>query len=267
MGMNIGYLELRYSGAGGHGEAASRDSRGGVMSSTLVGSQSVAAVSALAGATIKFASGHNVSAGGNLVLSYDRAAGTLAVGRAGPGTFGVSVHVEAGTHVYRLVTPEGGAIHVSVNSAALPGANKDGTYTLSNIMNGMFDNISKVESFNGMEDYRCFYVTNTHDTESFYGVKIYVSALPTGGDTVYLAPGAEAGDGSTTAVAPKLTTENNPPAGANFVSALTANTAVLLASVLGPGQAAYFWVKRTIPAETVVGSVDDVCSFTLVAGV
>lgn len=268
MTMNIGYLELRYSGAGGPGEVPSRGSIGGAMSAVAVNSQAAAAVSGgLAGATIKFASGHNVNSGGNLVLRYDDAAGTIAAGRADAGTFGVSVVLEAGVNMYRLVTPQGGSVHVEVDFADVPGVNTDGAYTLSNVMNGMFDNISKVESFNGMSDYRCFYVVNTHPTESFYGVKVYVSALPTGGDTVYLGAGSGVGNGTTSGVAPVIADENTPPAGVTFSSALSANTAVVLASVLGPGQAAHFWVKRTIPAETVVGSVDDVCSFTVVAGV
>lgn len=267
MTMNIGYLELRYSGAGGPGEAPSRGSIGGAMSATPINSQAVAAVSALAGTTIKFASGHNANSGGNLVLRYDNAANTIAAGRADAGTFGVTVAIEAGINTYRLLTPQGGSVHVSIDSASLPGANADGTYTLSNVMNGMFDNISKVESFNGMSDYRCFYLTNTHPTDSFYGVKLYVSALPTGGDSVSIGAGPGVGDGVAVNVPAALANENTAPAGVSFQNALTANTAVPLASVLGPGECVAFWVKRSIPAETVVGSVDDVFSFTVVAGI
>lgn len=264
--MDISYLELRYSGSSAIAPGAPT-SIGGVINSMLVGSQSASAVAALAGVTPKFLSGHSTANTSNLVIRFVDAANTLAVGRAVPGTFGDPV-VVSGDGSYRLVAPDGGAVHVDVITANLPVGDFDGTYVVADVLQGMYDDVSKAESFAGMTDYRCFYLKNTHSTDSFFGVKVYVSGVPTGGDAVYIGAAPEGvGDGTTTGVAEVVANELTPPASVSFYSALSAGAAVSLAGTLGPGQCVAFWVRRIVPAETAVGSIADVCSFTVVAGI
>jgi hypothetical protein len=51
-------------------------------------------------------------------------------------------------------------------------------------LNNLFNNVSELESKNGHEDYRCFYVANTNETDTLYDMEIYLESLPQSGISI-----------------------------------------------------------------------------------
>lgn len=57
---------------------------------------------------------------------------------------------------------------------------------ITGYLNNLFDNESEDNSTTGRTDYRCFYVFNDNDADTFYGVKVWVASQVEGGASIKL---------------------------------------------------------------------------------
>jgi len=53
-------------------------------------------------------------------------------------------------------------------------------------MNNLFDNVLEDESEEGHTDYRCFYISNEHETDSFYTMLVYIVTQVPSGATIHI---------------------------------------------------------------------------------
>jgi hypothetical protein len=118
----------------------------------------------------------------------------------------------------------------------------------------LFDNVTGGEAASGSVEYRCFYIVNTHGTDSLSGVKLWIESNTPSADTVIdiaLDP-AGIGDGASTGVAvtPSPLDELTAPGGVSFeLSPLPVDesTAIEIGD-LDAGEAQAVWVRRTVSA-------------------
>ena len=129
--------------------------------------------------------------------------------------------------------------------------------TSSNKKNELFDSVKRYESHFGDTEYRCFFVTNTHLTETMWDIKIFINSQPVSKvDTLQMGlDPASVGDGFTTGVAVTVADENTAPAGVTFSIPTKLNPLVI--GDLAPLKCKAVWVKRIVPAGVEVDVWDD----------
>jgi len=129
--------------------------------------------------------------------------------------------------------------------------------TSSNKKNELFDSVKRYESHFGDTEYRCFFVTNTHLTETMWDIKIFINSQPVSKvDTLQMGlDPASVGDGFTTGIAVTVADENTAPAGVTFTTPSRLNPLVI--GDLAPLKCKAVWVKRIVPAGVEVDVWDD----------
>lgn len=256
--LSLAYLELRLSG--GAANANPSASLGGIKSSQRIFSKSVTGISNITGVVVDDAPG---LPNGSLTLAYQASTQSLTVSIGA--VQGTTVAVGADGR-YALPYTSGsvtGYLYVTVTASSLPVLNKTDTLTVSQIKNQLFDDIAKAESWNGDIEYRSLYLHNAHDTDPFFGAKIYIGAQPTGADTLMIGVDpAGVGDGAATGVATTIATESDVPSGVTFSSAINLG-ASLTVGQLDPGNSAAVWMKRTVPMETSTSTPNDVSTLAV----
>lgn len=254
MAISIGKLYVVYSG--GAANTSQQNSLGGAISTAgakKVLSQNCTAPALVTGVTILDAMGNATGAG---TLKWDFGTGALMWRPFG----GVEYNgpVIAGNGIYTAGSVSGYVV-MNVVAASLPGSTQQENLTISNVVNGTYDNISAQESLVGDIEYRCFYILNTDATNTAFDVRVWIKSQPLGADTlsICLNPGAK----NTTAIGP-LTTEGD---GSGLLTALTftapsTQVAGLQMGDLLPGDYYAFWVRRTVPANTTTQVLHDTSS-------
>ena len=248
--INLAYLELRLSGGASNQNPAA--SLGGALSSKRIHSKTASGVANITGIVLDDAPG---SANGAGTLVFSGANKTLQWSPNG-GTAGDPVPI---TEDGRYAIPGGeGYLCVTATFSALPASNQSDTIVVSPVTNALFDDISKLESYEGDTEVRCFYLYNAHPTEPFIGCKVYIGAQPVGADTLMLGiDPAGIGDGSNTGVAVITANENTAPEGVNFSTPAAIGSALSIGSLAaGKGQA--LWQRRSIPGQTLTSVAADV---------
>ena len=211
MAINIAYLELRLSG--GSGNTDPNASLGGNVSSERVLSQSTTSLTNVTGVTIDYAAGNPLGAG---TLNYTNT-GQLLTWTANTGGAGVPVAVGVNGK-YTIKSGSGGFLLVDVVAASLPGSDQADGVTIANIANETFDDVTKEESFAGDNEYRCFYFKNTHSTDPFLDIILFIGAQPSPG-TIYVgADPAGPGDGVTKTIGASNLTRTGSTANVNFTT-------------------------------------------------
>lgn len=248
--INLAYLELRLSG--GPDNLNPSLSLGGDLSSQRILSKTASGIANITGISLDDAPG---SANGAGTLVYAAASKTLQWTPNG-GTAGDPVPI---TEDGRYAIPGGeGYLFVRAIVTDLPVSNQSDTIMVSPVTNALFDDISKLESYEGDTEYRCAYLYNAHPTEPFIGCKVYIGAQPVGADTLMLGiDPAGIGDGSSTGVATITANENTAPEGVNFSTPAAIGSAMSIGSLAaGKGQA--LWQRRSIPGQTLTSVAADV---------
>lgn len=249
--INLAYLELRLSGGADNDDPDA--SLGGIMSSERIFSKTVTGISNITGVTVDDAVGLSISSG---TLAFTASSKTLTL--AASGVEGTSVAID-GDGRYALPF-SGGFLLVTVTENLLPALNKTDTLSFTQVVNGLFDDIGKAECWTGDTEYRCLYMTNTHPTDVIYGARVFTQSQPTGSDVIWIgADPAGVGDGSSTGVATTILDESSAPSGVGFIASINSALSLLIGQ-LEPGQAAAIWIKRIVPAETIVSTPNDTCS-------
>lgn len=77
----------------------------------------------------------------------------------------------------------GGSFNADINLSL--GGNPSST-PLIGTLNNLFDNISEEQSLSGITDYRCFYIFNDNDNDTFYNVKVWIESQIEGGAEIFL---------------------------------------------------------------------------------
>lgn len=248
--INLAYLELRLSG--GAANAGPEASLGGLMSSRRIYSKSVSAPRNITGITLDDAPG---CANGPGTLLFSSATQSL-VWIPPCGLAGVPTPV---TGSGRLAVPgSSGWLFLTVDVAALPYTDQSDILMVSPMADSVFDGITQRESFHGNTAYRCVYVLNTHDTDSFDSVSLYINGPPNGPDDllVGLDP-AGTGNGSSTGVAALISSESTPPDSAVIFSQPNSIETALILGPLEACQARAVWLQRVVPGQILTSlSVD-----------
>lgn len=115
-----------------------------------------------------------------------------------------------------------------------------------NTLQNLFDNVSASERTSGMTDYRCFYFTNAHATETLETAILFIQQNTPAADTavaIGLDP-AGIGDGVATGVAAVIPDEDTAPAGVAFSTPDSGSP--LAVGDLGPGEGFAVWVRRVV---------------------
>jgi hypothetical protein len=256
---NLAYLELYLSG--GADNTVPNSSLGGVKSNTPLYSKTLSWQSnSISGITLIDAPG---SPDGNGIVTYDSTNKTLTWTPFG-GSSGEIVSIgEDGKYA---ITGSIGVLLVSVVYNNLPLDNATETIVVSQKVNSLFDDITKVESFSGNTDYRCFYIYNSHPTDPFVLVSIYISQQTTGADNILIGLDPNGvGDGVLTGVANSIVNETTAPTNVVFSAPSTIGAALVI-NQLTSGQAYAIWEKRVVPSGTLVGSTNDESTITIRAG-
>ena len=188
MPINPAYLELRLSG--GTGNTDPNASLGGALSSERVLSQSTTALTNVTGVTIEYAAGNPLGLG---TLTYTASGQTL-TWTAFSGGAGTAVAVGSNGK-YTLFSGSGGFLSVDIVAASLPGSNQSDNVTIANIANETYDDVTKQESFSGDNEYRCFYFKNTHATDPFLDIVLFIGTQPAVGSISIGEDPAGKGDG------------------------------------------------------------------------
>lgn len=236
----VGDVQVRYSG--GASNILQSSSIGGAISTNAAGfviSQAFTNPSAVTGVTISDCIGNALGAGS---LKFTKSTNTLEWKPFGGSTYHGLV---IGTNGHYTLGDSSGYLIVDVVFASFPSGDQTDSITVSNALNKTFDNITAVEALNGMTDYRCFYIKNTHASGVAFDVKIWIKANTSGPDDCYLA--LDTGGKNVQAIGP-IADENDS---GNALSGLSwtqpgSGTPLSLGN-LSAGDYRAFWVKRTIP--------------------
>ncbi|MFM2007248.1 MAG: Vibrio phage [Pseudomonadota bacterium] len=251
--INPAYLELRLSG--GAGNASPDACLGGVMSDQRICSHSVTGLRHITGVSVDDAPGCPNGPG---TLSFSALSQSL-VWTPPHGVAGVPTQVLGNG---RLAVPgSAGFVFLTVDTAALPTVDQSDTVTVSSMADSVFDGITQQESFHGNTAYRCVYVLNTHDTDSFDSVSLYISAQPNGPDDLFVGlDPAGTGNGSSSGVAVAIPSESTPPDPAVIFSQSNSIETALNLGPLQAGQARAVWLQRVVPAGILTSLSVDIAS-------
>lgn len=262
MGINASNVTFRLSGGAGNSNVNA--SLGGVMSSTLMQSQSTPVLTT-SGLQLTYAGGMSVGVNNTFRHTYVTGVHYLEYKDYLDGSYGPPVVLDANGTFYLAGASHGVAV-VNVVLASLPVTTVTENFQVTNIKNNLFDDVAKADALSGMNDYRCIYIHNSHATEDLLQVGIYgygSSGNPAAaGDKFYVgADPAGLGNGSTTGVATTISPETAVPSGVTF-SSPEVGSPLLLGSI-GPLQSRAIWLKRAVPAALYAVTPDDFVYFGL----
>lgn len=216
--------------------------------------------SLVTGVTIDDAAGNGLGAG---TLTYTLTGQTLQWTPAS-GAIGTAVDVSSDGSFYIQAANDGGALYVTVVAASLPGANTTDTITITNKTLEIFDNATKVESNDGLTDYRMIWLKNTGSvatTDDKKEIVVWINTNTPGQDNISIGAAVEeASDGTGTPGTPpcpeKIATDITAPSGVTFTSPTVEADGLSLGlladgsltSTAGSTFARALWIKREIPA-------------------
>jgi hypothetical protein len=124
-------------------------------------------------------------------------------------------------------------------------------------LDNLFDLVDSSEASAGDTEYRCYYIYNTHPTDSILTLKVFIEEETPSSDTVIdigLDP-AGVGDGKTTGVATTIANEGTAPSAVSF-SHPTTYAGGLNIGTLAAGEAQAIWVRRTVSSSATAAPID-----------
>lgn len=206
-------------------------------------SQSATAPTTITGVTIDDAAG-NDEGDGSLVFNFVNK--TLRWTPFG-GTAGTAVDVSANGDYAIQGGNNGGLLKVTVVASSLPSSDQTNTITIANLLQKIFDDVTKAESLAGSVKYRGIFIQNDHASESMVNGKLYIAENTPGQDTIQIAMAAEAKNLAMATIAD----EDTAPSAIDFDAVNPINAASgLVIPTLDFGDYIGFWLKRTVPANT-----------------
>ena len=122
--------------------------------------------------------------------------------------------------------------------ASLGGAMSSKEIT-EDVLNNLWDNVSKSEQQNGDTEYRCIYVRNGAASDPYTGAKVWFFV-----SQQYISMGL--GTAAIGAAEQTIPNENTAPSGVNFTQPNSEGVAQQIGSI-GSGQYKAIWIRRVIP--------------------
>lgn len=248
MAINEAYAEFRKSSY-----LSGDDNLGNTASSTVVTSQNASFDgSGITGVTIINSFGNTLGTG---TLSYVNSSTSLTWQASGD-SVGIGIDVSTDGK-YAIRSANLGMIAVSVVSASLPGGDTNDTVTVATELNELFDDVQKSEAWGGDNEYACFYIYNSHSTDPFLSVKMYIGSHPSGPESFWIGldPTGVGAGGSGSAVS--IINESTAPAGVTFFNPTTIGSALDLGQI-DSGQFYPLWVRRQVPVASVGGLITSI---------
>lgn len=119
------------------------------------------------------------------------------------------------------------------------------------VPNNLFEDVTRQQAETGGDFYRCVFVVNTHLTDTWYDVVVWIqSQVPGGTDiAIGLDPTGVVPADDTDPQALTIADETTAPAGVEF-SSPTSIDAGLTVDELGPGECFALWVRNRVPENT-----------------
>lgn len=260
--MTINASNLVFRLSGGAANTTPDLSLGGAVSSTVMQAQQATAIN-MAGVGIAYSGG--LTPGSTHSIRHTIVSGThyFELKDGTDVSYGPAVAVgESGT-IY-LAGQNRGAVGLTITFGALGSVAQTEQFSVTNVKNNLFDDVTKTDALNGKVEYRCIYLYNNHPTESFLQVALFgygqAGNPAAAGDKFWVAADiAGEGNGSTSGVASPIATEVDVPVGAVFSSPVLATPLVL--GSIGPQKARAVWLRRDVPPLLFAATPDDYASF------
>jgi hypothetical protein len=113
-------------------------------------------------------------------------------------------------------------------------------------LHALFDVVTGAENAASDVEYRCIFVHNENDTDSYSNVVVWISSEVAGGASVAIAIDgvAASAEGDTSAQADEVADESTAPSGESFSSPTTKGTGLSLGT-LAANECRAIWVRRT----------------------
>jgi hypothetical protein len=259
-------IQTRYSGGAANASAAL--SLGGAMSSAEVAGEAVTLIDAISGVTLLRGFGNVADPNAAAADQYGAVASLLYRSEDDTMTFkGYGPALDLGGYSYEVVWVPvavngnynlpftyGGykaSVDVAVVYANLPPSSSatPSRIGVTRTNGGVFPDVTKDIARVGAVDHRCVYIHNGFGSSKTF--KVYIGQQPTGSDfiDVGLDP---AGPGGGAAV---IASSALAPAGVVFSRPISDLTGLEVALTAGQSQA--LWLRRTVPAMSVVGGDPD----------
>lgn len=109
----------------------------------------------------------------------------------------------------------------------------------------------------GTVEYRCVFLYNVSNSDTWYGVKVFSTAQPSSGFvSLGVDPAGVVSRTSATAQAARPASSSTAPSGVSFSTPTTYDTGISVGNI-GPNQGRAVWVRRqtgTVPGSTVTGT-------------
>ena len=128
------------------------------------------------------------------------------------------------------------------------GGKRSTTQVSNDTLENIFDNISRQEALVGKTEYRCLYVYNPSGS-TLTTVKVHISQHPSTTNISIGADTAGIGNGTSTAIASSIATEDTVPTGVTFYGESEDHFGLALGT-LKVGEGTPFWLKRQAETST-----------------
>lgn len=245
--------DLKFILSGGAANTDPAAALGGAISTAgggVILSQAATA-STIAGVTYADAAGNAL---GNGTVVFTSSGTTLQWAPPG-GALGPAVNITP-SGVYTVYGADGLA-HLKITSVTGAfGADDTQVVAIANQTNKLFDNITRAESVAGDTEYRCFYIKNSHASDSMTSVKLWIDIDTPGADALSIGLDPVGKNGTATTIA----TEGNAPSGVTFSEPMTEVSGLDLGT-LATGDYYAVWVKRVVPPTTTTSTSADASRF------
>ena len=264
--------DLQWFLSGGAANADPLLSIGGAISSTRILSKLVVRnESLISGVTISDAVGGSI---GIWSMTYTSASKTIVLTPQG-GAPGDSVDISVDDDYFIQGANDGGGLYITVNASALPSSNTTDTLTVTNKIELILDDVTKVESNAGKTFYRCIALQNLGavlDEDDKLEVGIAINSNTPGQDNIKIGLATQAastGAGVDGTDYPNtIADEFTAPAGVTFsaptikADALSVGT---LSSQAGTSYVKFLWIEREVPVGVREKEDNNTFSLTLFA--
>ena len=239
--MGLESLKTKLSGGASNSDVSL--SVGGVMSSTIVLSQSATLTAEIPGVVVTDAAGNTDGTG---TLTYTALGKTLKWTEPGTAIPGTAVSIGSnGVYVIRGNGLTAGYVVVTVTSSQLSSVTSYApSVTVATQNELMLPAVDKDTAYAGATEYYCYYLHNTHGSESILGVQLRLATDTPGVDTLSV--------GRLTNKNANGTLDGVADTGATWMTYQLAGVDLTLGDLLF-GDRWGFWVKRVIPSLTVDG--------------
>lgn len=141
----------------------------------------------------------------------------------------------------------GGAGNTDPNASL--GGVRSSTEVTDDVLENLFDDVSNAELVSGIVDYRCIYIYNDNDVDTWQAVRSFRQVPTPSADTIFAmgVDPAGPGDGTTTGVAQTIANEATAPTGVTFTSPSDYAGGIVIGD-LAPNTGHAIWLRRTVSA-------------------